>query len=276
MKNRFLKTLGLGLAFTSVLAVSGCTSDIDATELHTQLNSISQSLEKTKEGLTKERMAEILVLAQTNFLLNENGIRDNMIIKAHEVALEEYDEDIFYTYHFYNDNDKNEFLYTIYEEGEEKNEILTYELYTGTEEGSDVYHFSKSGNDKSRFEADAWSLEAFILHQFGSTYTVSKLRDNIVDYKLLDNGNYQITSVTYEEDSDYEDKYEVTKSVIEITIDYKFVKYEQMETDSMNDGKWDLHPHKYVVSFSYGTVEGELIKTLLTEAEETPVEDGSL
>ena len=256
-----LKGVGVGsLACLGMFTFSGCSMDLSQEQINKLMYAVDNSqqfmedtlhlLESQNAKMDAEQAHKLCEYAYNKILLNQNGIRNNLVMKNH------FDGELVATVTSYADENTD----VIVADTTDFNEVWYAD-------SGNNYHYVKQGQTKEEIEADSihadfsWASWVNLVNWAGVT------EDDILFCNILSNGNYEITySVNTINHANLEDGMGAGIIVAEITNDGNFVKIE-MDSAEYSEQEDEIQFGKKVRAlFEYGTANLNYVNEKLAEA----------
>ena len=222
--------------------------------------------QKENAKITAEEAWNIMLMAENKFLINYNGIRNNIKIISQYANGSERGEMICEYYQSRNNGYVSNLIekYTDHNVG-----LLTYE------HNNQVYGYEKDMDDSLDYKkrvldnydsSETYAMSGKILRSENVLFDTSYLSSsNILSVEILENGNYNIIIAFAEESGSTEYNYLLQ---YEITKDYDFVRfvhncYSLKEGDSNQKSG---EKSSVLVTFEYNILTEEYIESMVQEA----------
>lgn len=241
-KNKtILKTLGVGAVATlGLFTMAGCSVKLTDEQIEKVMYTVDNSdqfmkdtlnlLEKQNAQLDLDEAWNLYKLASTKFLLNEDGIRNNL--KVVMTCFDEYSEVVDYSqvHNFYSHAGQD--VFSVEFEG------LGYNIVYNDFDGDDeliYYYYNYDGDIHKGLQGNGIIEQyATVNINFSTLYGVTK--EQIVSCEILENGNYKLTFVNerLEEQENEETIKYLSIFNLEISKDAKFIS-EKVSTGLFNE-----------------------------------------
>ncbi len=247
---KVIKSIGAcTLACLGAVAFTGCDMKLEDDQLNKITNTIESTLTpQTTMALNKEQAWDLVQLAEAKLNANANGIRDNL-----KVTIENSTWDDIVTEYLFCDEFGN---YTAINKFSEH--TLDFNLYFTFKGASYEYYHEQQGTSRLESSGSANDLEkTFNFDEVSQTRENSITSDDIVECRLLDNGNYLISFLKDERPANSAENKPYTQTVVETEITPDAVKVSESCYIVKNTGTGDTNLLEYFnvkISYSYNVV----------------------
>ena len=266
-KNKnILKGIGIGaLACFGMFTFSGCSVELSQSQIDKLMYAVDNSqqfmddalhlLENQNAKMDAEQAHKLCEYAYNKILLNQNGIRNNLVMKNYR---------------------DGELATTVTSYADENTDIIILDTISFNEvwysDNGNNYHYVKQSERKTELKEDSihaafsWASCINVVNALGVN------AEDILFCDILSNGNYQITySVNNMNDADLEVGDIAKILVVEITSEGDFVKVEMDSAEYSEQDDELKFRVKTTVTFEYGKVDVNAVNARLTEAKNCEV-----